>query len=193
MYALSKELRVQILTILCERIASPKEIADELNEGLSQVSYHVVILRECGLIVLDRKEPRRGAVEHFYRAAEPTLIPAGAWKNLPPAARTVISMDILGEFIEDVSASMRARVFDDSPGELCWTPLILDKRSVGDLGRLTREFLGSVLELQAIASKRLSKEGGKAGKATTATVFLTSFLSARSPQDGKKASARKRR
>jgi hypothetical protein len=41
MKALSNEDRVRISAILCERIASPKEISEELDQGLSQVSYHV--------------------------------------------------------------------------------------------------------------------------------------------------------
>jgi DNA-binding transcriptional ArsR family regulator len=84
MYALSKKARVQILAILAERVASPKELADELNEGLSQVSYHVSVLRECKLIELVGKEPRRGAVEHFYKAAIPTLTASTPMDELPP-------------------------------------------------------------------------------------------------------------
>ncbi len=193
MFALSKEERVRIFAVFCERIASPKEIAGELNEGLSQVSYHVSVLRECRLIVLDHKIPRRGAVEHFYRAAVPTLIPPDAWDNLSPAMRKTITMSILQEFFEDASASIEAGVFDSPPGELNSTPLILDALGVEELGQLARDFLESVLELQANASKRLPKGNGKPTDATTATVFLASFLSARSPKDGKKASATKRR
>ncbi len=193
MFALSKKERVRIFAIFCERIASPKEIAEELNEGLSQVSYHVCVLRECRLIVLDHKIPRRGAVEHFYRAAVPTLIPPDAWDNLSPAMRKTISIGILQEFFEDASASIEAGVFDSPPGELSWTPLILDALGVEEFGQLARDFLESVLELQANVSKRLPKGGGKPIDATAATVFLASFLSARSPKDGKKASATKRR
>jgi DNA-binding transcriptional ArsR family regulator len=190
MHALSKKERVQILTVLCERVASPKEISEELGEGLSQVSYHVSVLRDCRLVALDHKVPRRGAVEHFYRAAAPTLIPPNAWGNLPPALRKAISIRILQEFFEDASASMEAGVFDSSPGELSWTPLILDAAGVEEFGQLARDFLESVLELQTNVAKRLPNG---ADEATAATVFLASFLSARDPEDGKKASATKRR
>jgi DNA-binding transcriptional ArsR family regulator len=193
MHALSKQERVEIFAVLCERIASPKEISDELNEGLSQVSYHVGVLRECRLIKLVRTEPRRGAVEHFYKAVAPTLVPPGAWDHLPPAMRKTISVSILQEFAEDAFASIEAGVFDSSPGELSWTPLILDQLGVEEFGQLAKDFLESVLELQANASERLPKGNGKTPGATTATVFLASFLSARSPKEGKKALATKRR
>jgi DNA-binding transcriptional ArsR family regulator len=190
MHALSEEKRVRILALLCERVASPKEISDELNEGLSQVSYHVSVLRECRLITLDRKVPRRGAVEHFYRAAVPTLIPPGAWGNVPPAMLKTVSLGILQEFFEEASASIEAEVFDSPPGELCLTPLVLDALGVKELGQLSRDFLESVLELQARVDGRIAKGDDNA---SAATVFLASFLSARSPEDGKKASAARRR
>lgn len=193
MRALSKMERVEILTILCERVASPKEIAEALDKTLSGVCYHVSKLQRCGLIVLDHKVPVRGAVEHFYRAATPTLIPPDAWDHLPATVQKSLSASILQEFFDDASASIEASVFDDSPGELSWTPLILDALGVEELGQLARDFLESILELQANASKRLSTGKGKATNATSATVFLASFLSARSPKDGKKASATKRR
>jgi DNA-binding transcriptional ArsR family regulator len=193
MFALSSKQRVEIFAIFCERVASPKEISEELNEGLSQVSYHVVVLRECGLIEGDHKVPRRGAVEHFYRAVTPTLIPPKAWHHLPPARRKGISASILQHFFDDVSASIKAGTFDKSPGELSWSPLILDAPGVKEFGQLARDFLESVMKLQANANKRLLTENGRAAEATSATVFLASFLSARDIKDGTKASATRRR
>lgn len=193
MKALSNEDRVKVFAVLCERIASPKEISEELDEPLGQVSYHVLVLRDCRLIVLDHKVPRRGAVEHFYRAAVPTLIPPSAWDNLSPTMRKTISLCILQEFFEDASASVEAGVFDTPPGEVSWTPLVLDELGIEEFGQLARDFLESVTELQANATKRLPKRTGKAADATSATVFLASFLSARDPRDGRKASAAMRR
>ena len=44
--SLAHELRAEILAILNERMASPNELAKELDEGLSQVSYHVKVLKD---------------------------------------------------------------------------------------------------------------------------------------------------
>jgi DNA-binding transcriptional regulator GbsR (MarR family) len=49
---------------------SPKELADELGAPLSDVSYHVRVLRELEAIELVRTEPVRGAVAHYYRSVE---------------------------------------------------------------------------------------------------------------------------
>jgi DNA-binding transcriptional ArsR family regulator len=193
MRALSNKERVEILAILCERIASPKQISLELDAGLSQVSYHVTVLRECGLILPENKVPRRGAVEHFYRAVTPTLIPPDTWGRLPAAVRKSISMSILQCFFEDAWTSIEAGVFDEVPGELSWTPLILDSLGLEEFGQLARDFSESALNLQAKVSKRLPKGNGRVVDATSATVFVASFLSARSPEENKRASATKRR
>lgn len=194
MHALARPERVRILEILSERVASPKEIAEELNGDLSNVSYHVTVLRDCGLIVEDHAVPRRGAIQRYYRLPAPTLIPPNAWDDLPSGVRKGISPCIVQEFLADASASMEAGVFDDAPGELSWTPLILDARGSEEVGQLARDFLESILDVQANATKRLSKRGTKeAVDAVSATVFLASFLSARSPKEGMKASATKRR
>jgi DNA-binding transcriptional ArsR family regulator len=193
MKALSKKERVEVFAIICERVVSPNEISKELRQGLSQVSYHVKVLRESRLIVVDHEVPRRGAVEHFYRAAAPTLIPPGAWKHLPPSMQKDVSLSILQEFFEDASASIEAGVFDSPPGELSWTPLILDHEGIEEFGKLARGFLESALELQANTSKRLPQEKDSTSETKTATVFLAAFLSARDIREGKKASATKRR
>jgi DNA-binding transcriptional ArsR family regulator len=66
---LSHPLRPRILQILTLRgEASPNEIAAELDVPLGTLSYHTRLLRDSGWIELVREVPRRGAVEHFYRA-----------------------------------------------------------------------------------------------------------------------------
>src|SRR5690349_20329496 len=76
MKALSHPLRVQVLDLLNSREWSPRELEAELGEGLSQVSYHVKVLKDFELIEMTRTEPRRGAVEHFYRAIERAFVPS---------------------------------------------------------------------------------------------------------------------
>jgi predicted transcriptional regulator len=62
-------IRLGILEELAKnrRPKSPKELSKLLKADLSKVSYHFVELAKAGLIELERTEPRRGAVEHYYR------------------------------------------------------------------------------------------------------------------------------
>jgi DNA-binding MarR family transcriptional regulator len=48
---------------------SPNRLSEQLGEPLGNVSYHVGRLKNVGLLELTHTEPRRGAVEHFYREA----------------------------------------------------------------------------------------------------------------------------
>jgi DNA-binding transcriptional ArsR family regulator len=77
---LSHPLRPQILDVLVRRgEASPNEIATELGVPLGTLSYHTRLLRDNGWIELTREVPRRGAVEHFYRAV---VQPDARWISL---------------------------------------------------------------------------------------------------------------
>jgi DNA-binding transcriptional ArsR family regulator len=71
--AVSHPLRVEILEAFADRgELSPTQIAKALDQRLGNVSYHVNVLEHCGVIELVRTEPRRGALEHFFRPAAKT-------------------------------------------------------------------------------------------------------------------------
>jgi len=48
-------------------LAGPKEIAQEIDEDVSLVSYHVKALAKLDFVEVVREVKRRGATEHFYR------------------------------------------------------------------------------------------------------------------------------
>jgi len=48
---------------------SPRELASLLERPLSNVSYHVRVLADHGVVRLVGTKPARGSVQHFYRAA----------------------------------------------------------------------------------------------------------------------------
>jgi DNA-binding transcriptional ArsR family regulator len=48
---------------------SPLELAEDLDEPLSALSYHVRVLAECSAIKLVRTKQIRGSTQHFYRPA----------------------------------------------------------------------------------------------------------------------------
>jgi DNA-binding MarR family transcriptional regulator len=63
-------VRARALNYLARTTGSPKTIAAELGLDIRNVAYHVRVLQELGCVELVRTEPRRGAVEHVYRAAD---------------------------------------------------------------------------------------------------------------------------
>lgn len=63
---MAHKTRRKILQALSAGPKSPKMIADEIDEPLGNVSYHMHFLHNNKAVVLVSTEPRRGALEHFY-------------------------------------------------------------------------------------------------------------------------------
>jgi DNA-binding transcriptional ArsR family regulator len=65
--ALRHPMRREILRLIAdEKPASPREIADALDQQLSGVAYHVRVLADCEAIVLTGTKAVRGSMQHFY-------------------------------------------------------------------------------------------------------------------------------
>lgn len=68
--ALRHPLRRQILRAMAAQDSiSPRQISDELRQPLSNVSYHVRVLADCGAVTLVDTAPVRGSMQHFYSTA----------------------------------------------------------------------------------------------------------------------------
>jgi DNA-binding transcriptional ArsR family regulator len=66
--ALKHPLRRQILKTLGDDVSSPRDLATALNRPLSNVSYHVRVLVDCGVLELVGLKKVRGSMQHFYRS-----------------------------------------------------------------------------------------------------------------------------
>src|ERR687893_2787541 len=122
--ALSHPMRARILGILDERVASPNEIAETIDERLPNVSYHVRALLDLGCIELVRTAQRRGAIEHYYRALARPFFSDRDWKRLPRSGRQAVSDVALQMVWEDTSEAMKADTFERrSDRHLSRTPM----------------------------------------------------------------------
>jgi DNA-binding transcriptional ArsR family regulator len=158
--ALSHPLRAHVLTILNERVASPNQIANELEEPLGNVSYHVKTLAEMDCIELVRTEPRRGAIEHFYRAVMRPFFSDRDWKRLPPSARQGISDATLQLIWEDTSEALTAGSFDRrTDRHLSRSRLVLDEQGWKQVNELLLDTLNRVVEIEAESAKRRAADG----------------------------------
>jgi len=158
--SLAHELRAEILAILNERVASPNELAKELNEGLSQVSYHVKVLKDYKVITLVKTIPRRGAVEHYYRATSRAFLTDRDWHQLPETVRAGMSADLFQMVIDDVVASMESDTFDAREDRhLSWTPMIVDEQGWKEINGILNDSLKKVVKAQEACVKRLAKSG----------------------------------
>src|SRR6185436_13425615 len=126
--ALAHPLRARILQRLGERVASPGDLALELGAPLGVVSYHVRMLRDYDCVELVRTEPRRGALQHFYRATARPSLDEDQWRNLPAGLRKELAGETIQEVIDDLAASADAGLLEDADIVIERTPLELDDR-----------------------------------------------------------------
>jgi DNA-binding transcriptional ArsR family regulator len=156
--ALGHPVRVQALTILNERIASPNEISKELGQSVGHVSYHIKVLRECECIELVDTAPRRGAMEHYYRATSRAFLDVSDWAAVPQSVRPGLSGSLLQTVFEDASTALTTGAFDNREDRhLSWTPMIVDAAGWDELTKSLEEMLERIFEIQAASAERLTQ------------------------------------
>jgi DNA-binding transcriptional ArsR family regulator len=154
MKALSHPLRVRMLTLLSQKVASPSELADELDEPLGNVSYHMRFLADLNMVKLVRTEPRRGAVEHYYEALEPPLVSDADWARLPVPLRRALSDSTLSDIARDLKGAAQAGGFDRANMHLSHSALVLDERGWDELSALLDDVHERARDLQEASNKR---------------------------------------
>jgi DNA-binding transcriptional ArsR family regulator len=157
--ALAHPIRLRVLARLNEVEASPKELAAELGEPLPKLSYHVRVLHEMGAIELVRETPRRGAIEHHYRALTRAVLGDADWARLPLSSREELSGVVLAEVFEDLRRAVAAKSLDArADRHLSHTPLALDEQGWAELAALLVDVVERALALQAASAARLAND-----------------------------------
>jgi DNA-binding transcriptional ArsR family regulator len=157
--ALAHPLRVRILTSLHRGISSPNQLAQELDEPLGNVSYHVKTLLEYDCVELVKTEPRRGAVEHFYRATERAFFSDADWAKIPASARKGIEGVILESIGQDATAALTEGTIDArTDSHISRTPLNLDEQGWTELSKLLGDTLESAMKIGEESASRLADE-----------------------------------
>lgn len=155
--AFAHPLRVQILIILNERVASPNLLAQELDQSLNLVAYHVRVLEKYDCIELVDTKQRRGATEHFYRATRRQFLTDAEWARMPEALRPGLSGAMLKPIFDDVEAAISAGTFDElEDRHLSRSPMVVDQQGWNETVDVLNATLEKVLEIQAEASQRLA-------------------------------------
>jgi DNA-binding transcriptional ArsR family regulator len=158
--ALSHPMRARILMILNERVASPNEISEMIEERLPNVSYHVRALQDLGCIELVSTAQRRGAIEHYYRAVVRPFFSDRDWKRLPRSGRQAISDSILKIVWEDVSTAIEGGTFEGRPDRhLSHSPMTLDEEGWAEMTQLLADALTEAKRIESRSGARLRKSG----------------------------------
>ena len=158
--ALAHPVRAHVLTILNERVASPNQMAEELSEPLGNVSYHVKALLDLQAIELVKTTPRRGAVEHFYRAIMRPYFSDRDWSRLPRSLRQAISDVGLQLIWDDVAEAIEGGSFEARVDRhLTRSPLVLDEQGWEAVSKLLEQVFEKTVKIEADSAARLAKSG----------------------------------
>ena len=170
--ALAHPLRVRILAVLEERTASPSEIAEELDAPLGNVSYHVRQLAALGFAKLVKRTPRRGAIEHHYRAEPRGIITDDAWARVPEIVKQAMVGGVLEQVSADVNGAAQAGGFSKSDAHLVRRQLVLDDKGWQALSGELGELLQRVDAIQAQSTERLESDGHQQEQQATLVTML---------------------
>jgi DNA-binding transcriptional ArsR family regulator len=169
--ALTHPLRVQILRALEERTASPSELADEIGAPLGNVSYHVRQLHGLGLIKLVKKTPRRGAIEHHYKALVQPPISDEAWAGQPGLVKESVVGASLGQLGEAVNAAAAGGGFTRPGAQLVREELPLDEKGFQDIAKELARSQERLAKIREDSARRIEKSGD-GGRAANVVLML---------------------
>lgn len=161
--ALAHPLRVRILSILETRdIASPNEMADELSVSLGVMSYHVRRLHALGFLELVKRTPRRGAIEHHYRAKARPHVTDQGWAETPSIVKRAMVGASLQQITGFINAAAAQGGFDRGDAHLSRTVVALDDQGWRALAAEMARLMERVDELQEESLERVKASGDHA-------------------------------
>jgi hypothetical protein len=115
------------------------------------------MLRDYDCVQLVRTEPRRGALQHFYKATARPTLEEDQWRTLPSGLRGELTGETLQELVADLGAAADAGALSDPEVVLSRGPLRLDERGWKKLNKLMAKTLDQALAIAAESSERRNK------------------------------------
>jgi DNA-binding transcriptional ArsR family regulator len=163
--ALAHPTRVGVMSLLVDGPASPREMAEAIDEPLNNVTYHVKQLRDLGAIELDRVERRAGGrvLERFYRASQRAYFDDDAWEVLSHQERLGVIWSIMRMMSRDITNAMTAGTFfgNDYDIHLTRSPMTVDEEGWKEIAALLNRSTKELFEITERVEERRAKGGTK--------------------------------
>ncbi|HEU4658411.1 MAG TPA: helix-turn-helix domain-containing protein [Capillimicrobium sp.] len=156
--AMAHPVRAEALRILNERVASPSDIARELELPVANVSYHVNTLHRLGCIEEVEHRHVRGAIEHRYRAVRRPIVELADSASLPANVRHSLCGNVFAAAMADAHAGLEQGTVERR-ADLFWTfsKFELDEQAWAEAYDVLRDAYESIEMLQAQAKRRISE------------------------------------
>jgi DNA-binding transcriptional ArsR family regulator len=191
--ALAHPLRVRILARLEQETASPSDLSRELDAPLGVVSYHVRQLANFGLIKLVKRTPRRGAIEHHYRAEPRPRITDDAWASVPDVVKEATVASAIGELSARVNAAASLGAFSRTDAHLSRSDVVVDEQGWRELAKTLADTLKRIEQIEAQSARRLRKADHAGDLRATVAMLLFETAGTDAADTGKRRPARSAR
>jgi DNA-binding transcriptional ArsR family regulator len=170
--ALSHGLRFRIITILSDREASPKELAESLGADIRRVCEQIDVLEDLGMIELVDTDRRLGGVQHFYRAIERSLLGTPESAGIDLARREEITDAITQQMLADLVRAIESGSIDSRVDRvLIRLPLVLDDQGFQEADESAVRHMKELMRIQARSAARRGRIGDPGINAATATMI----------------------
>ena len=170
--ALAHPIRVRIMGLLERGSATPKAMADELGMPLGNVSYHVRMLVDLGSIELVSTTPRRGALEHHYKAVVRPFFDDAAYATFPTSTKRALRGDVLQEIWNDIGGAAESATLDDQKTHIARHAMKLDAKGVEEIAALLSDTADRIQEIRKASAGRLGKKRTSAEAIPTVVATL---------------------
>jgi len=171
--AYAHPLRISILGLLDNRVASPSEIASELGTPLPNTAYHVRQLASLGFIKLVGRRVRGGAVEHRYTATVRPVVTDDVHDQLPDIVKRAIAGGFIEQSIANIVAAYEQGGFDRERVHCTRSTGRIDARGWEDIADILKKALTGIKRTIEESEKRVAKDPEL--DAPTSTVVIMHF------------------
>jgi hypothetical protein len=151
-------LRQHVLFKYTEAVTSPRAIAGALAVRLNLVSYHTQVLLRAGVIELVRTGSRRGATEHFYRAALKGDIEDDDWEQLPSTLRRGLVRGTIDGAMREAADALPRGGMDDQWAHVSRSYFVLDAQAQRELASLLRATLTRARDIEMASNRRAADD-----------------------------------
>ena len=155
--ALGHPIREHILAVLNERIASGKQIADELETDVSLFYHHIEELLELGCIELVNTKQRRGGKEHFFRAKATVVFSKRDWRQVPESVQSDIVTSDLQLIWNEVDRALLMGTFAvGGDRHVSWIPGVFDRLGWEEAMAAMEHLLFLLMQIQKQSAERVA-------------------------------------
>lgn len=188
--ALGHPVREHILAVLNERIASAREIGEEIGADVSSFYHHIQELERLECIERVATKRRRGANEHFFRATTSLFFDDAAWQKLPSTLKEDQTVSNLQSLFDEVVVSLEEGTFNARKNpHASWMPGLFDVRGWDEATALMNQTLDDLMAIREAAALRLA-EAGEQGIPATMGILAFETPCSKGDEEGERPSRR---